>query len=1214
MKKNVLIIFFCLFACFSGHSQGTKSNLGKGGWKVNPFDHTIFIENKGQFENHVPTSGKILFEAILGNSRAYFTPQGIIYRYDELRRKNNTKNTDPEHPAIEDKTDYVQMQWIGSNPDVKVEGLCKRTDYYVYAVKNGPPVHAGLYKQIIYRNLYPGIDVKYIFPNKGGLKYSLIVHPGADLSKVRVKYKDSYLSLTNDGDLLVKSKSQNITEHRPLTFYSNDSSIINVSFKINNNEAYFSSGDLNSAKGFVVDPWVTNPNFTSNSGFDNSVYDLDFDNNNNVYGYGGGGNFQLVKVNSAGTILWTYTADTISYTNNYGDFAIDKRTGTCYLAQGFNPDHGCNVLKLNTLGDPVDTFHGDPNLDEMWRAIYNPCNDNIVIGAGGTQGHNQACVVDTTMTTLTPVNILSTMDNYHDICLITMDPDGSSCYMATAQSGSFPTQFNNVLIKLPVPALAPVTYMISDGFDFQEVNSIYYVHPPFNGGALANAMNGMAASYDWLYMYNGKKLRKCNKTTGLATDSITISSSAPYQWGGLDIDPCDNVYAGYKDSIKIYNSSLSLTTQVSLPDTVYDLAVGNNNLLFACGRHFIACITNPINQQLISSATGVPSSCSASDGQASVTVNCGNPPYTFTWSNGETGAKDTLLSEGIYTVTVTDASCPPRVDTAVITVSSKAGYSASLIDSVPTCARKGNITVFASGGAVPYTYAWSNGQTNQQDTGLAAGTYSCEVTDNAGCKYDAQTTIIMDSNLPINVVPPSDTLCLGASISISASGATSYSWLPATGLNCANCPNPVATPTTTTTYTVTGTDFAGCYGSASIAILVSSIPHVTASSPSDTICTGNAITLSAVGASHYTWMPATALSCVNCASPVANPTVTVTYSVTGTNTYGCSDSNKITLNVKPRLIATISAVPSNDTICNGDSIHLTGNGATHYLWTPGNSISNNIWVKPNANITYSLSASSNSCSADTTINIVVNPSPTVTITPSDTICIGDSINLIATGGGNYLWSNNSTTSSVRVGPTTLTAYSVKVTNSYNCAVSASTKIYVDVPTFTVCCNDTIISGDTVRLQTTGTGVYAWLPSGGLSCNTCPDPIASPSITTTYTVQNTDASNCSTQRILIIDVQEQCSDFKIPNVFTPNNDGNDDYLVINVLNPSAYSITIYDRWGKEVFNSTNVTSYWNGKINGTGALVPDGVYYYVVKASCGSKEYDKKGFIEVVGEK
>jgi gliding motility-associated-like protein len=176
------------------------------------------------------------------------------------------------------------------------------------------------------------------------------------------------------------------------------------------------------------------------------------------------------------------------------------------------------------------------------------------------------------------------------------------------------------------------------------------------------------------------------------------------------------------------------------------------------------------------------------------------------------------------------------------------------------------------------------------------------------------------------------------------------------------------------------------------------------------------------------------------------------------------------------------------------------------------------------------------------------------------------------------------------------------------------------PALTACCDTTIISGDTVTINAYGDVSYIWSPSTSLSCSTCPNPVASPTVTTTYTVVSTDSNGCKTSREVTVFVE--CVDFVVPNVFTPNNDGrNDDFVPYYIIggtihngvgNVSSYTITIYDRWGKQVYNSSDPTKYWNGTLNNTNYLVPDGVYYYIIKATCGGNNYDHHGFVQVLG--
>ncbi len=251
------------------------------------------------------------------------------------------------------------------------------------------------------------------------------------------------------------------------------------------------------------------------------------------------------------------------------------------------------------------------------------------------------------------------------------------------------------------------------------------------------------------------------------------------------------------------------------------------------------------------------------------------------------------------------------------------------------------------------------------------------------------------------------------------------------------------------------------------------------------------------------------------------------------------------------------------------------------------------------------------CTKDTTITVTVSTPAIITITPPNKLCYGDSTVLTATGGGSYKWSNGATTSSITVKPLTTTSYTVVVSNG--CVDSATTSISVDFLALTACCDTTIISGASATINATSSNNYLWSPSSTLSCDTCARTIATPSVTTTYTVITKDANGCTIARTVTILVEIPCADFTVPNIFTPNDDGRNDDFVINVLNPSTYSISIFDRWGKEVYASTDPTVYWNGRLLNTQYLVPDGVYYYIIKASCGTNNYVKKGFVQVVGE-
>ncbi len=177
----------------------------------------------------------------------------------------------------------------------------------------------------------------------------------------------------------------------------------------------------------------------------------------------------------------------------------------------------------------------------------------------------------------------------------------------------------------------------------------------------------------------------------------------------------------------------------------------------------------------------------------------------------------------------------------------------------------------------------------------------------------------------------SDTICIGDSTTIQVNSGSSFAWSPATGLSCTNCPNPVATPATTTTYTVTvsGTCITG---TASVTVTVTqpivSPPAVTATY--STICLGDTTSLQVDSSLTYLWSPATTLSCSNCSNPLATPNTTTTYTVSVTG--NCSSgSASITITIAPPPILALSEDP---TICPQNSIQLSASGGISYLWAP----------------------------------------------------------------------------------------------------------------------------------------------------------------------------------------------------------------------------------------------------------------------------------------
>jgi gliding motility-associated-like protein len=131
---------------------------------------------------------------------------------------------------------------------------------------------------------------------------------------------------------------------------------------------------------------------------------------------------------------------------------------------------------------------------------------------------------------------------------------------------------------------------------------------------------------------------------------------------------------------------------------------------------------------------------------------------------------------------------------------------------------------------------------------------------------------------------------------------------------------------------------------------------------------------------------------------------------------------------------------------------------------------------------------------------------------------------------------------------------------------------------------TLTSGDSVLLQATGASSYAWSPPEGLSCTNCANPIATPLVTTNYTVTGIDSLQCKSSALIKIQVEEPCGEVFFPTVFSPDNKGPDKNETLCAYGNCITELTyeIFNRWGQRVFRSNSLNDCWDGKINGVPA--------------------------------
>ncbi|MBP8034018.1 MAG: gliding motility-associated C-terminal domain-containing protein [Bacteroidia bacterium] len=322
-------------------------------------------------------------------------------------------------------------------------------------------------------------------------------------------------------------------------------------------------------------------------------------------------------------------------------------------------------------------------------------------------------------------------------------------------------------------------------------------------------------------------------------------------------------------------------------------------------------------------------------------------------------------------------------------------------------------------------------------------------------------------------------------------------------------------------------------------------------------------------------------------------------------------------------IPTISV--NSSSICSGESLTLSASGATNYIWQQSNGLSSTIGTSviasPNVTTIYTVTGTNNNgCASNNTSTVTVMQSPSIT-TSKDTICIGGSTELITIGANSYTWTpfnslNTNNTSSVIATPSVNTIYTVQSNNGI-CTFTTTQQIVVET---------NFPSADYSGITTQSSIIGSNLELNNLSTNftsvkwyLCDNTISTNNITS-FMLQ--EAGNCC---IKLIAYNNNCKDsitkcinvteeiyIKIPNVFSPNGDGINDFFKINTKGIKSLHCEIYNRWGQKLYEWTDLNSFWDGKTKAGAA--PAGTYFYIVNYSDNEdNSKTEKGFLTLFRE-
>jgi gliding motility-associated-like protein len=573
----------------------------------------------------------------------------------------------------------------------------------------------------------------------------------------------------------------------------------------------------------------------------------------------------------------------------------------------------------------------------------------------------------------------------------------------------------------------------------------------------------------------------------------------------------------------------------------------------------------------------------------------------------------TVAGQYSFPLTTTINSCTDN-DTVIITAAAPPVITINTNTGQNLLCAGGDLSITASGGG---TYNWSNTATTANITVTQPGTYIVTVTDtstSAMCTT-VDSIIITQVNPPVAEAGPNETICLGDTIMIggaSSSGpGVTHSWTPVTTLNNATIAQPLAFPTATTQYFLTVDSASICSSIDSMTVTVNDTPSVTLVAQPDTICAGQSTDLTATpsggsGAGYtFVWS-----SGGTAATETVTPTASNIFTVTVTDGNLCQTIGNVLVTVNTQ--DSIDIMQADTFTCNGGSVDITNTfgtpGIDIWQWSPTTGVSNptdpNPTITPTVSTTYYLSGdnSSTGCGWMDSIRIEAY-NLAVSHWTDTTVCLGDTISfdIQPTGGSgdySYLWLSstadtvgNDTAGNTGLRPTTAGTFTVMVNdNQTQCAVSFSINIQVSQLTVTATpSSEQINPGQRVQMLAFGAMFYTWSPDTTISCITCPDPVAMPGQSITYTVVGTDTNGCTGSAT----VQIIADSLLVPNVFTPNGDGINDVLLLNYYGDGDYEITVFDRWGRKIYASTDTNGTWDGR-NSNGENLPDGVYYLVVR--------------------
>ncbi len=747
---------------------------------------------------------------------------------------------------------------------------------------------------------------------------------------------------------------------------------------------------------------------------------------------------------------------------------------------------------------------------------------------------------------------------------ITVSPTTTTTYTCTVTvNGVSATVIQTITVNpAPAPTIiasGPLTFCQGGSVTLTSTAAQSYL---WNNSATSQAINVTASGSYTVTVVNDKG---CTGTS--APVLVTVISNPP---ANVNVIGGTSICAGQSTTLSapagysyIWNTGAQTQFLTVTQSGNYTVQVTNANGCSSVSASILINVNALPNATI--SASGPTNFC-----QGQSVMLTAPAASSYLWSNGAQTQSIIVSTAGTYSVTVTGQGGCTATSTPV-TVNVYALPSPTIFASgATTFCQGGSVILSAPSG---YTYLWTTGSQLQNLIVTNSGTYQVLISNAFGCQIMSNPATVVVNPLPNVNAGMDQTVCAGTPVTLLGSGATSFSW------NNGVSNGVPFVPTSTQTYTVTGTNSFGCTAQDQVLVTVNALPTVSAG-PNQNICAGQSAVLVGTGAQYYLWSGGV----IN-GNPFT-PLATQTYTVTGYNAAGCSNtaSTTITVNPLPTAVPGANASITCSNSASGVQIGSAPVAGLQYSWSPTTGLSSPFVANPFANPTtttiYSLVVTNASgCSNIGQVTVNVNTTPPLALAGPNVeiLCSnpnGVSIGAAPVAGLTYSWSPSTGLSASNIAnpianPSTTTIYMLTVTNpATGCSANASVTVFVNntSPTVNAGPDLQVCQGQAVTLNGSGlnANTFTW------NNNVLNGVPFVPTSTGTYTLTGTNSANgCTATDQVVITVNP------LPTVSAGNN--------LQICAGTAVTL-----------NGSGASAYtWNNGVTNGVAFTPTATQTYTV---------------------